>query len=285
MQEIDDSRLKLATPPQNLSASSMDEKGISAAKKEEPSARPKSFEVKSYFKKAGGFQSLTPQSSVKTFAVSEKSSLEDDDTYTVLPAGSFVKAKVVSGVEANSQEPYPVLLQLEYAFKGPNGSKIDLSNCFMIAKARANLSTERVIMETETLSCVVESGEHFKTQARGYTAGEDSSFGSTGTFISKQGQVLLAAVLANVAKNAGEAIALAQQTTQVVGADKAAAATNVTGNKAAFVAGKSVVDGATMIAQWYLDYAKQLIPSIGIGSGQDVHVVMLESIKVPDLKE
>ena len=38
-----------------------------------------------------------------------------------------------------------------------------------------------------------------------------------------------------------------------------------------------------MIAQWYLDYARQLIPSIAIGSGESVHVVMLESIQVPTL--
>ena len=180
-------------------------------------------------------------------------------------------------------EPYPVLLQLEYAFTGPNQSRVDLSNCFMIAKARANLSTERVIMQTETISCVTESGEHFKAEAKGYTAGTDSTFGSTGTFISKQGQVLLAAVLANIAKNAGEALATAQQTTTVSGSDRAATATNVTGSQAAFVAGRSVVDAGSMIAQWYLDYARQLIPSIAIGSGESVHVVMLESIKVPTL--
>lgn len=115
---------------------------------------------------------------------------------------------------------------------------------------RANLSTERVIMETDTLSCVRENGEHFKAAMRGYTAGEDSSFGSTGTFISKQGQVLLAAVLANIAKNAGEAVALAQQSTTVVGVDKAASATNVTGSKSAFVAGKSMVDASATVAQW-----------------------------------
>lgn len=167
---------------------------------------------------------------------------------------------------------------------GPNKTRIDLSHCFMIAKARANLSTERVIMETDTISCVRDSGEHFKAQARGYTAGDDSSFGSTGTFISKQGQVLLAAVLANIAKNAGEAVALAQQSTAVVGIDKAATATNVTGDKGAFVAGKSMVDASATVAQWYLDYAKQLIPSIGIGSGQRVHVVMLDTIRVPTLE-
>jgi conjugal transfer pilus assembly protein TraB len=225
----------------------------------------------------------SPASVAQVFAVSNEAEAEADNTLTVLPAGSFVRARVVSGVEANTLEPFPILLHLEHAFTGPNKTKVDLSNCFVIAKARANLSTERVIMETDTLSCVRENGEHFKTAARGFTAGDDSTFGSTGTFISKQGQVLLAAVLANIAKNAGEAVALAQQSTTVLGVDKAASATNVTGSKAAFVGGKSMVDAAGTVAQWYLDYAKQLIPSIGIGSGQTVHVVMLDTIRVPTL--
>jgi conjugal transfer pilus assembly protein TraB len=224
-----------------------------------------------------------PATATLVYAVSQPDSY--DETMTVLPAGSFVKARIVSGVEANTLEPYPVLLQLEYAFTGPNKTKVDLSNCFMIAKARANLSTERVIMETDTLSCVRQNGEHFKSSAKGYTAGEDSTFGSTGVFISKQGQVMLAAVLASIAKNAGEAVAAAQQTTTVAGFDRAQTATNVTGNKPAFIAGRATIDGAAMIAQWYLDYAKQLVPSIGIGSGQTVHVVMLETIRVPTLSE
>lgn len=230
---------------------------------------------------------ISPASGAQFFNVSITARDEADSTMTVLPAGSFVLAKVISGVEANQNEPYPVLLQLEYAFTGPNKTKINLANCFMIAKARANLSTERVIMETDTLSCVKENGEHYKVSARGYTAGEDSTFGSTGTFISKQGQILLASILANIAKNAGDAVATAQQTTQVVAgnAGAPASATNVTGEKAAYVAGKSVVDAASMIAQWYLDYAKQLVPSIGIGSGQIVHVIMLDTIRVPVLED
>lgn len=232
---------------------------------------------------AATLEAADPATTTLVYGVSHPEAY--DETMTVLPAGSFVKARIVSGVEANTLEPYPVLLQLEYAFTGPNKSKVDLSNCFMIAKARANLSTERVIMETETLSCVGASGEHFKSSAKGYTAGEDSTFGSTGVLISKQGQVMLAAVLASIAKNAGEAVATAQQTTTVAGYDRAQTATNVTGNKAAFIAGRATIDGAAMIAQWYLDYAKQLVPSIGIGSGQTVHVVMLETIRVPTLAE
>ena len=229
-----------------------------------------------------GFQSFAGGSPLQVFAVS-KGPDSDLGTFTVLPTGSHVKARIVSGVEANAREPYPVLLQLDYAFTGPNKTRIDLSHCFMIAKARANLSTERVMMETENLSCVRDDGEHFKREAKGYVAGDDNTFGATGTYISKQGQVLLAAVLASIAKNAGQAIADAQKTTSVLGADKAATASNITGSKAAFVGGSALVDGGAMVAQWYLEQAKELLPSIGVGSGQDVFVVMLDSIKIPNL--
>jgi hypothetical protein len=46
-----------------------------------------------------------------------------------------------------------------------------------------------------------------------------------------------------------------------------------------------MVDGAGMIANWYLEQAKELLPSIGVGSGADVFVVMLDSVLVPSLSE
>jgi uracil DNA glycosylase len=69
----------------------------------------------------------------------------------------------------------------------------------------------------------------------------------TGTYISKQGQVLLAAVLASIAKNAGQAIADAQKTTSVLGAYKAATASNITGSKVAFVGESAIVYGGAMV--------------------------------------
>lgn len=204
---------------------------------------------------------------------------------TVVPLGSYVKSRVLTGVEANTLEPYPMLLQLDYAFVGPNKTRVDLSHCFMIAKTKANLSTERVMGETQEISCVRQNGEHFKRAAKGYLAGEDSTFGLTGELISKQGQVLLASVLANLAKGAGEAVALANSTTQTVTGIGGAVekSTAVTGNAAAFVAGKATMDSASLIANWYLDYAKQLVPSIAVGSGRDIWIVLLDTIHVPSL--
>jgi conjugal transfer pilus assembly protein TraB len=204
---------------------------------------------------------------------------------TAVPLGSYVKAKVLTGVEANTRDAYPMLVQLDYAFVGPNKTRVDLSHCFMIAKTKANLSTERVMGETQDISCVRESGEVVQRSAKGYVAGEDSTFGAPGQLISHQGQVLLAAVLAQLARGAGEAVAATQTTTQIAtgGVGGVASSTNITGDKLAYIAGKSVSEPASLIANWYLDYAKQLVPSVALGSGRDVWVVLLETIKVPPL--
>jgi conjugal transfer pilus assembly protein TraB len=248
----------------------------------------KNFQIKSKSKKSHAKNVSLPSPRYKEpliFTVSSKAI--DSYNTTVLPTGSYVKTRVLTGVEANDKEAYPMLLQADYAFVGPNRSKIDMTGCFFIAKAKGNLSIERVLGEITELSCVRSNGEHFKRTVKGFIAGEDSTFGIAGELISKQGQVLTAAIIANLAKGAGEAIALKQQEQQIAvgNAGAAATATNVTGSTGAFVAGRAVADASTIIAQWYLNYATSLIPSIAVGSGRDVWIVMLDNTNVPSLDE
>jgi conjugal transfer pilus assembly protein TraB len=207
-----------------------------------------------------------------------------DYASTVVPLGSYVKARIMTGVEANMMEPYPMLLQLDYAFVGPNKTRIDLSHCFVIAKTKANLSTERVLGETQHISCVRDNGEAVKRPISGYLAGEDSTFGLSGELISRQGQVLGAAVIASLAKGAGEAVALANTTKEVVsGGLGAVGVSESIKNKQEFILGKAGAEASSMIAQWYLDYARQLVPSIAVGSGRDVWIVLLDSVPIPAL--
>ena len=73
-----------------------------------------------------------------------KANKKKEDLGVQIPSGSFVKAKLLTGIEAPEGKALPVLLQADYAFIGPNKSKVDLSGCFLIAKSTGNLSIERV---------------------------------------------------------------------------------------------------------------------------------------------
>lgn len=207
-------------------------------------------------------------------------------TSTVVPAGSYVKVRILTGVEANARDDIPMLVQADHAMVGPNHRRIDLRGCMVLLQVKGDLSVDRVVGKAIRLSCVRDDGEHVHRQLNGYLAGEDSTFGVTGQLISRQGRVIASASVASLAEAAGTAVAAAQQTTQVVTSPLGGApveSKNVTGSQLAYVAGSSSSAAAGMIAHWYLQYADQLLPAIAVGSGRDVWVVLLDSVEVPPL--
>ena len=220
-------------------------------------------------------------SGVQVFSVSE----EADAELTVLPAGSWVRAKLLTGVQANAKYPYNVLLQLDHAYTGPNGVKVPLTGCLILGGATADLSIERVIISPHTLSCVRDSGEYLQRKVQGFVAGKDSSNGMMGVYDSKQGQVFLQAVLAGVVKGASEAYQIANTTTTLAAGPDGTQTpvTNFNGSSKQLAVAKGVGDSAQMVTQWYLEQAKALLPTIHVGSGQDVWVVMTDKVDIPDL--
>lgn len=205
---------------------------------------------------------------------------------TVVPAGSYVKVRILTGVEANASDEIPMLVQADHALVGPNQRRIDLTGCMVLLQVRGELSTDRVVGQAKQLSCVRDDGEHVSRAINGYLAGEDSTFGVTGQLISRQGRVLAAASVASLAEAAGAAVALAQETRQIVTNPLGGASqeiSNVDGSDVAYVAGSSGSAAASLIANWYLEYADQLVPAIAVGSGRDVWVVLLETVEIPPL--
>lgn len=218
-------------------------------------------------------------SGLKVFAVLEDESEEE----TMLPAGSWVRAKLLTGVQANAKYPYNTLLQLDYAYTGPNRSKIPLNGCLMLGGATADLSIERVIIAPHTLSCVRDNGEYVERPVSGFVAGRDSSNGLEGIVDSKQSRVFLAAALSGIVKGASEAYQIANTQQALMGSENGAVATNFKGEFEKLAVSRGVGKSAEMVTSWYLEQAKSLLPTINIGSGQDVWIIMAESVAVPGL--
>ena len=221
-------------------------------------------------------------SGIQVFAVSSEAQQE----LTVLPAGSWVRAKMLTGVQANSQYPYNVLMQLEYAATGPNSAKIPLQGCTVIGGAMADLSIERIIISPHTISCVRDNGESYQRKMQGFVADKDSSNGLEGIYDSKQGKVFLQAVLAGVVKGASEAYEIANTDTQVLtGAfGSQSQAKNFKGKFEELAVARGIGGAAEMTTNWYLEQAKALLPSIKSGSGDNVWIIITDRVDVPDLR-
>ena len=216
--------------------------------------------------------------SIISFPVKEVA--KQDDSVT-LPSGSYVKAKLMTGVAAPEGRTYPVLLQLDFAFVMPNKTKLDLAGCFMIAKSQGDLSTERVQMQATKLSCVSKQGKMFEREVNGFVADDkDNSFAVSGIVHSKQDRVATMAFLSSIVEGVGKAIQQAQTTqqTNALGGSQSI----VTGDQASYMAAGGASQAAGMVTQWYLKQAQNLLPTINVGSGQDVWIVMHDSVKLPN---
>jgi hypothetical protein len=218
--------------------------------------------------------------SIISFPVQSKGNPPAEMTVKV-PAGSYLKAKLLTGVEASESRPVPVLLQADFFFVGPNKSKIDLSGCFIIAKSQGNLSIERVEMQANKISCVSKSGRMFEKELNGFMAdGKDSSFGITGLVNSKQSRVASMAFLSSIVQGIGSAIQQAQTSTQTNALGGSSSI--VTGDQAKHMAAGGVNNAASLVTNWYLQHAQNLLPTINIGSGQDVWIVLQDTIDLPN---
>ena len=198
----------------------------------------------------------------------------------VLPSGSYVKAKMMTGIEAPEGKNYPVLLQLDFAHILPNDKKLDLVGCFMIAKASGSLSTERVEMQAVKLSCVSKTGQMFERKVNGFTAdGVDNSFGVTGKVNSKQDRVAAMAFLSSVVEGVGKAIQSAQTTSSTN--SNGGSQSIITGDQAKYIGAGGIGNAAGQVTQWYLKQAQSLLPTINVGSGRDVWIVMADKVELP----
>ena len=198
-----------------------------------------------------------------------------------VPSGSYLKAKLLTGVEASESHPVPVLLQADFFFVGPNQSKIDLSGCFIIAKSKGNLSIERVEMQATKISCVDKSGRMFERKLSGFMAdGVDSSFGIIGTVNSKQSRVAAMAFLSSIVQGVGNAIQ--QMQTQTQKTPMGGSTSLISGDQGQYMAVGGVSNAASLVTNWYLKHAQNLLPTINIGSGQNVWIILQDTITLPN---
>ena len=222
------------------------------------------------------------KSGIQVFAVTEA----EQENLAVLPAGAFVRSTVLTGVKANAKYPYNVLLELDYAYMGPNDTRIPLNGCRVLAGATADLSIERVILSPHTLSCVRDNGQYVQRKVNGFVAGRDSENGLEGVVDKKQDRVFFQAMLAGIVQGASQAYKIANTQQQLVPTNdgKAAVVTNFKGKFEELALALGLGKPAEMVTSWYLEQAKALLPTIGIGSGDEVWIIMTDSVDVPNLR-
>jgi conjugal transfer pilus assembly protein TraB len=205
-----------------------------------------------------------------------------DDT---IPAGAFARAVLLGGVDASTSinaasDPRPVLLRVTDPGTLPRKLKSDLKNCHVLASSYGDLSSERVYMRLEKLTCTEPlTGEISETVVAGFVTGEDGRTGVRGTVVDKAGESVRNSALGGFLS--GMSGFLSNQQQKSVFPVSPFGQTNALSAGQMLGAGASTGVGNAMekYSEFFIKRAEQLQPILQIAAGREVNIVFTQGTK------
>ncbi|OJW55215.1 MAG: hypothetical protein BGO67_00470 [Alphaproteobacteria bacterium 41-28] len=206
-----------------------------------------------------------------------------------LPAGTFAKAILLGGVDASTavssqSDPRPVLLRITDHGNLPRKFKSDLKACHILASCYGDLSSERVYMRLEKLTCTERlTGEISETQVEGYVVGEDGRAGVRGIVADKAGPLIRNSLVGGFFSGMG----------QFFGAQQQRSFLPVGQGNGLFLQGQALAgqqllsagaaQGASNALEKYADFfikrAEQLQPVLQVAAGREVDIVFTQGTR------
>ena len=206
-----------------------------------------------------------------------------------IPAGAFAKAVLLGGVDASvsiqaSSDPRPALLRVTDLGTLPRKFHSDLEGCHALAACYGDISSERVYMRLEKLTCTErKTGEIVEVKVQGYVAGEDGRAGVRGSVVDRAGESMRNAMMGGFLGGIGDF--LSQSRNPVTFSPIAGLAqTNPMGVRDMLKhgAGKGVGNALDKYADFYIKRAEQVQPVLQVSAGRQVDMVFTEGVSIGD---
>lgn len=226
---------------------------------------------------------------IESAPVEDPSEKKEGDDEVYLPAGSILSGALITGIDAPTgsnarKDPFPVLLRIKKEAVLPNRFRADVRECFLIASAFGDLSSERAYMRAETISCVREDGGVIENGMDAYASGEDGKAGVRGRLVSKQGAILARSLMAGFMQGVSEAFSVRQvPSINVTGTGSSGNSGDVIDPVYQQAFNSQALQGAAIggtgralerIADFYLEMAENLYPVIEVDAAREIDFVV-----------
>lgn len=210
------------------------------------------------------------------------------DTENYIPANAYAPARVLVGVDAATgreaqADPQAAVFQIT----GParhvvvNGEiqLTDLTGCLVNGAATGNLSTERVTIKLQKMSCPNPDGGVTEQTVEGHVT-QLGKAGIRGKIVSRVGDRLNKATVAGALSGLGRAFGgTAQGGVGISGGGGIIQEVPNTEELAIAAGGQAVAGAADTLAQYYIDQAKAIQPVVSMPTGVEVELVFISGFK------
>jgi conjugal transfer pilus assembly protein TraB len=212
------------------------------------------------------------------------------DSPNYLPPNSFASAKVIVGVDASAgvgsqTDPLPVVLRVTGPARSvfQNGRLLTtrIDGCLVNGAARGDLSSEKVYVKLQKMTCPQPGGRYAVSEVKGFLAFGGKT-GVRGRVVSREGGLVTQAFIAGLFGGFGRGFS--------ANANSVFQGTNITTNgkrdklsageilEGGF--GEGVAQTGDMVSKYLIERAEQYQPVIEMPTGIDVEIVFLEGVYV-----
>ena len=235
-----------------------------------------------------GSSSAPPQTPSEIQVVTAVRKPVAEASLAYLAAGSNFEAVLMNGMDASTamgsnKTPTPSLLRVKSEAILANLQSYDVQDCFVLVGGAGNLSSERVDLRTETMSCYSANGQVWEGKIEGYVVGEDGKAGARGRLVSKQGALLAKTFMAGFVGGLGSAFGpQASQSLNLNTSGQQAENYQFPSTNKVLGAGvsKGLSDSASKLASFYISMAEQMFPILELDSGRKVTIILLKGVEL-----
>lgn len=220
----------------------------------------------------------------------EKGNTVYTDSPNYLPPNSFATAKVIVGVDAaagvqSQTDPLPVVLRITGPARSvlQNGKLLTtkIQGCLINGAARGELSSEKVYVKLQKMTCPQPGGRYAVSEVKGFIAFGGKT-GVRGRVVSREGGLVSQAFIAGLFGGFGRGFAansnnaLTQPNVIVDGKRQDLSM----GDIAKGGLGEGISQTGDMVSKYLIERAEQYQPVIEMPTGIDVEIVFLEGVYV-----
>ncbi len=221
-------------------------------------------------------QRITPKLHAISFDYSKGKTSHALDATHYVPSGTFVRAVVLGGADADasvngqSKNNGVMLFKLLEPGTLPNGQHSKLSGCFVTGSAYGDISSERAYVVLDKLSCA-RMGEKIIDKSVTGWAFFDGKVGIKGVPLMRDNKVMQWAGLSGALSGLASAAQYSQsiQSISPLGSSSVVPGSNV----APYAAYGGASKAAEVLSNYYVKRAEQYHPVIQVGSGNFVTIV------------
>ncbi len=209
----------------------------------------------------------------------------------VIPAGTTVKAILVSSLDANcstfsSVDPQPVKLRMLDDGHLPKGVTVHLKGGIALGSAYGDISSERAYIRLERLTQVNPSGDFIETEVTGFVSGEDGKYGLRGVVVDRSEKQISNAALSGFFSGVSQ---LAQAAIDAKYAGYYYGGCDDGGNKCLDpnLLGEAALSGTSSafdrLSDYYIKRSEQIRPVIQVDAGRVVDITFTHAVEIGDL--